>query len=197
MGFKAGCCCVLGTWLIKPYNHESIIFFHDLKRDRNRLSQFRINILSHVRRENFSLTDFQSKLYPQFNYLEIRNSRWRRPKGHWKLESEYLRERPGMALVYSSLRKVVVEFLKMDKFQEEWGMFKDQDQKLLEALIFRESWERRQTRGDTPVNSKERGGDKIIPRPEKGQVCSMQMRRWTHGELLVDLESGGVGDPSS
>ena len=54
-------------------------------------------------------------------------------------------------------------------------MFRDQEEKLLEALIFREKAERGGKQRYT-VNSKERE-EETGCRPEKGQVCSMQMRR--------------------
>ena len=54
-------------------------------------------------------------------------------------------------------------------------MFRDQDQKLLEALILREKAERGGKQRRHTVNSKERE-EETGCRPEKGQVCSMQMR---------------------
>ena len=55
-------------------------------------------------------------------------------------------------------------------------MFRDQDQKLLESLLFRETAERGGKQRRHTVNSKERE-EETGCRPEKGQVCSMQMRR--------------------
>ena len=54
-------------------------------------------------------------------------------------------------------------------------MFRDQDQKLFEALLFREKAERGGKQRRHTMNSKER--EETGCRPEKGQVCSMQMRR--------------------
>jgi len=55
-------------------------------------------------------------------------------------------------------------------------MFRHQDQNLLEALIFREKAERGGKQRRHTVNSKERE-EETRCRHEKGQVCSMQMRR--------------------
>ena len=55
-------------------------------------------------------------------------------------------------------------------------MFRDQDQNLLEALIFTEKAERGGKQRRHTVNSRERE-EETGCRPEKEQVCSMQMRR--------------------
>ena len=73
--------------------------------------------------------------------------------------------------------------------QREGSIFRGQYKK---TRYQRESRERR--RGEETHSEQQRRKKEVGWGIKEGQICSVQMRRWVCKNLLVDLESGGVGD---